>query len=73
VVAPTSITSFTPFTLPAESAPVTTFPAGSYRVWATSSWQANASGYASFFTGSLSYSPSVETRTTRILTYVELQ
>ncbi|AKJ01975.1 putative lipoprotein [Archangium gephyra] len=73
VVAPTSITSFTPFTLPADSAPVTTFPAGSYRVWATTSWQANASGYASFFTGSLSGGPYVETRTTRLLSYVELQ
>ncbi|HEX5750062.1 MAG TPA: hypothetical protein VFZ09_27780 [Archangium sp.] len=58
---------------PADSAPVTTFPAGSYRVWAATSWQANASGYASFFTGSLSSDPYVETRTTRLLTYVELQ
>jgi hypothetical protein len=73
VVAPTSITSFTPFTLPADSAPVTTFPAGSYRVWATTRWQANASGYASFFTGSLSSGPYVETRKTWLLTYVELQ
>lgn len=73
VVAPTSITSFTPFTLPADIAPVTTFSAGSYRVWATSSWQANASGYASFFTGSLTSTPYVETRTTRLLAYVELQ
>ncbi|KFA89892.1 hypothetical protein [Archangium violaceum] len=73
VVAPTSITSFTPFTLPADIAPVTTFSAGSYRVWATTTWQANANGYASFFTGSLSNNPYVETRTTRLLAYVELQ
>ncbi|WPB74203.1 hypothetical protein KYC5002_34885 [Archangium violaceum] len=73
VVAPTSITSFTPFTLPADIAPVTTFPAGFYSVWATTLWQANASGYASFFTGSLSNNPYVETRTTRLLAYFELQ
>ncbi|HYO64510.1 MAG TPA: hypothetical protein VEU33_00400 [Archangium sp.] len=73
VVAPTSRSSFTPFTLPAASAPVTTLPAGSYRISATSRWQANASGYASFFTGSLSGGPDVETRTTRLRTYVELQ
>ena len=73
VVAPTSITSFTPFTLPADIAPVTTFPAGSYRVWATTSWQANANGYASFFTGNLTSTPYVETRTTRLLAYVEFQ
>ncbi|OJT23030.1 hypothetical protein BO221_19265 [Archangium sp. Cb G35] len=74
VVAPTSITSFTPFTLPTDIAPVTTFPAGSYRVWATTTWRANAtSGYTSFFTGSLPYDPYEETRTTRLLACVELQ
>ncbi|QRN94567.1 hypothetical protein JRI60_36385 [Archangium violaceum] len=73
VVAPASITSFTPFPLPAGIAPVTTFPAGSYRVWATTTWRAKASSYADFFTGSPTRDPYEETRTTRLLTYVELQ
>ncbi|WP_257455441.1 hypothetical protein [Archangium lipolyticum] len=73
VVAPVSITSFTPFPLPADIAPVTTFPAGSYSVWATTTWRAKANSYADFFTGSLTHDPYEETRTTRLLTYVELQ
>lgn len=73
VVAPASITSFTPFPLPADIAPVTTLPAGSYRVAATTTWRASASSYADFFTGRLTYDPYEETRTTRLRTYVELQ
>ncbi|WP_157823766.1 hypothetical protein [Melittangium boletus] len=73
VMAPTFITSFTPFALPADIAPVTTIPAGSYRVAATTTWRANVSGYADFFTGSAASSPYEETRTTRLRAYVELQ
>ncbi|EPX56211.1 hypothetical protein D187_007553 [Cystobacter fuscus DSM 2262] len=73
VMAPTSITSFTPFALPADLVPVTTFPAGSYRVWANSIWSSHASGYADFFTGRDIRDPDEEVRTTRLLAYVELQ
>jgi hypothetical protein len=73
VMAPASINSFTPFALPASIAPVTTFPAGSYRVEATATWRGNASGYADSFTGSPLYDPYEETRTTRLRGYVELQ
>jgi hypothetical protein len=73
VVAPASITSFTPFPLPADIAPVTTLPAGSYRVAATTTWRASARSYADFFTGRMTYDPYEETRTTRLRAYVELQ
>ncbi|HEX8440651.1 hypothetical protein [Archangium sp.] len=73
VMAPAAVTSFTPFPLPADIAPVTTFPAGSYRVEATATWRGNASGYEDSFTGTLLRDPYAETRTTRLRAYVELQ
>ncbi|ATB39071.1 hypothetical protein CYFUS_004510 [Cystobacter fuscus] len=73
VMAPTSITSFTPFPLPTDLAPVTTFPAGAYGVEATSTWWAHASGYADFFTGRLNRDPGMEIRDTRLFAHVELQ
>jgi hypothetical protein len=73
VMAPASVTSFTPFPLPANIAPVTSFPAGTYRVETTATWRGNASGYADSFTGSFPSDPYVETRMTRLRAYVELQ
>jgi hypothetical protein len=73
VTAPSSITSFTPFPLPAEVSPVSAFPAGKYSVELESSFRGDVHDYTSLFAKDVPKTPHVEERETRLTGCVELQ
>lgn len=73
VIAPASITSFTPFPLPAEVSPLATLPTGVYSVTLDSSFQSKIRDYASFFTQEVPNTAGGDTRTTQVKGCLELK
>ncbi|AKI98983.1 hypothetical protein ATI61_106362 [Archangium gephyra] len=74
VLAPSSRTSFTPFPLPSEVSPLSTFPPGLYSLKLQSSFRGDVEGYASAFAQHVS-KPSylVESRRTELTGCFTLQ
>jgi hypothetical protein len=66
VMAPSSITSFTPFPLPSDVSPLSTFPPGRYSLKLQSSFRGDVEGYASVFAQVVSKPSVVETRRTEL-------
>ncbi|HEX5750866.1 MAG TPA: hypothetical protein VFZ09_31870 [Archangium sp.] len=65
VMAPSSRTSFTPFPLPSEVSPLSTFPPGLYSLSLRSSFRGDVASYASLFAQVVSKAPPlVESRRT---------
>jgi len=64
VMAPSSITSFTPFALPTEASPLSTFVPGTFEVDVTSIHRSDVNGYAGYFARDYKAATLAEERTT---------
>ncbi|WP_224360330.1 hypothetical protein [Hyalangium versicolor] len=73
VWAPPSITFFTPFILPAEVAPVSTFPTGLHSIEIDAFSRADVKAFEDFFSRDELHDGVVAQRSTKLLRYVDFQ